>query len=299
MTNPFRQPEALWKVSFPFRFHDLEKFENYFEELTESSSSHELSSKTVESMPDDLWCFESYFETKPDAASLLQDLKNLDWDPADFDTDLKVEKMEDTDWVAKMHGDFEPISVGKFFITNPAHEDSCPSGMKKIVIESSRAFGTGEHNTTRGCLEAMQELSIHPEIIYDIGTGTGILAIAAAKIWHSALIIGTDIEPVAIEVSKKHADNNGVDIEFLVTSELPEGYSVDLIISNILKQPLIDFAPSFAKSLTQNGRVILSGFLAYQMEEVKTAYENAGLKVLGVIDKDGWITMTLGTGTVL
>jgi len=293
MTNQFRQPEALWKVSFPFKFSQLETFENYFANLTDSMSSHELSSKTVESMPEDLWSFEGYFETKPDLESIRADLKIIakDWD---YGAELGLKKMENIDWVAQMQRDFEPIAIGQFFITNPSHEILCPPQMKKIVMESSRAFGTGEHSTTQGCLEAMESLKdLNPTTVYDIGTGTGILAIGAAKLWPSARVIGTDIEEVAIEVAKLHAASNGVDIEFIVSDSLPQGGKVDLIISNILKNPLINFAPSFAEKLASGGAIILSGFLENQQEEVEKAYLEVGLRRLSLLNKEGWISLTL------
>jgi ribosomal protein L11 methyltransferase len=291
MKNPFRQPEALWKISFPFKYAQLELFEEYFASLTDSVSSYELSSKTVESMPDDLWCFEAYLEERPDIEDLRSKLDGI----GDIDaSEVKLEKIEDIDWVAQMHEDFKPLRVGRFFVTNPAHAHLCPEDMEQIVIESSRAFGTGEHSTTKGCLEAIEALhNISPKIIFDIGTGTGILAIAATKLWPSAKVIGTDIEAVAVEISKQHAKDNGASIEFITTDTVPTGYKVDLIISNILKQPLIELSGTFAASLNPGGVVILSGFLDYQLEEVENAYLKVGLKRTSLINKDGWMALTV------
>lgn len=295
MTNPFKQPEALWKAEFSCPFSMLPLFEGYFEKITDSVSSHELESKTVESMPDDLWHFEAYFETEPDEAHLCAELTKLaagGWADAN---ELKVSKVENIDWVAQMHEAFQPIPIGRFFVTNPSHAPTCPEGMELLIMESSRAFGTGEHSTTKGCIEAMEAIS-HMDIasIVDIGTGTGILAIAAAKIWSAAKVLGSDIEDVAIEVSKQHAVSNQVEVHFEVASGVPQSSGkVDLIVSNILKAPLIELAGDFAKSLTDDGVVILSGFLDYQMEEVLEAYAKVGFKEPFIINKEGWITLTL------
>lgn len=295
MTNPFRQVEALWKVEFPCLFSMLTLFEGFFAEITDSTSSYEIESQTVESMPNDLWCFEAYYEEKPNVESIRAELINLTAGKWDYANELKVSEIENIDWVAQMHEEFKPLSVGRFFITNPSYAPSCPEGMELLIMESSRAFGTGEHNTTKGCIEAMEAMS-HMDItsLMDVGTGTGILAIAAAKIWPSAKVLGSDIEDVAIEVSKQHAASNQVEVSFEVANGIPnDADKVNLIVSNILKAPLIELAGDFAKSLEKNGVVILSGFLDYQMDEVLKAYENAGFKEPFIINKEGWITLTL------
>jgi ribosomal protein L11 methyltransferase len=130
--------------------------------------------------------------------------------------------------------------------------------------------------------------------VMDVGTGTGILAIAAAKIWNKAKVSGSDIEEVAIEVSKQHAFANEVDIDFKIANGLPENTEkVDLIVSNILKAPLIDMAEDFSKNINRGGAIILSGFLDYQSQDVQDAYLKAGFKEPYVINKENWITLIL------
>lgn len=295
MTNPFKQPEALWKIELPCLFSMLPLFEEYFSEITDTVSSYELESRTVESMPDDLWCFEAYFESEPDTNHLRTELTKLAADKWTYSDKLTVSRVENIDWVAQMHEAFQPLSVGRFFVTNPSHAPLCPEGMELLIMESSRAFGTGEHNTTKGCIEAMEAIS-HMDIgsVADIGTGTGILAIAAAKIWSGAKVSGSDIEDIAIEVSKQHAFSNEVEVQFEVAAGIPRGgEKVDLIVSNILKAPLIELAEDFAKALVNGGVVILSGFLDYQSQEVLDAYAKAGFKEPFIINKEGWITLTL------
>src|ERR1700677_1101986 len=149
-----------------------------------------------------------------------------------------------------------------------------PDNMIPVIMESSRAFGTGEHNTTKGCVEAMEAISdMNITSVMDVGTGTGILAIAASKIWPSAEVIGSDIDEVAVKVAEEHAKINNADIELKVADGIPS-YSgkVDLIVSNILKEPLIELVGKFHEALSERGVVILSGFLDYQSDEVLEAY---------------------------
>lgn len=294
MTNPFKPHNVLWKVSVTSKYSMLPEIEDYFETITDTISCHELESKTVESMPDDLWRVEAYCTTKPSIEALIQDLKGIASNPV-------LEVVEEIDWVSKMHDQFKSIAIGRFFITNLAHCRECPKDMDSIIIESSRAFGTGEHYTTQGCIEAMEKVSkvYKPSFIMDIGTGTGILAIAAAKIWKESDVMGSDIEEVACDIASLHAKINEVNIEWAVCAGVPQiSRKADLIVSNILANPLIALARDFTHHLEQGGYIILSGFLSNQLQAVLEAYTVHNLQQVDVTNNNNWITLTLQQGIV-
>lgn len=294
MNNPFKQPANIWKLSFPSRYYMLPIFEEYFANTTDNICCYELSSKTVESMADDLWCFEAYLEDYMDTEIVKNSLQKIapEWMFADK---LEIIKLEDIDWAKKVQENFTPMEIGTFFITNPDNANLCPKGKNAIIIEASRAFGTGEHQTTQGCIEAIESLQNQNYTnIIDIGTGTGILAIVANKIWPKAEIIGSDIEEAAIEISKSHATTNNVRARFILCDGAPKlEHKTDLIISNILARPLIDMAGDFRSIIAEDGKVILSGFLNYQLPSVLEAYINNKFTPLSIINKNNWITLIL------
>ncbi|MHA1543548.1 MAG: 50S ribosomal protein L11 methyltransferase, partial [Alphaproteobacteria bacterium] len=166
-------------------------------------------------------------------------------------------------------------------------------------IEASLAFGTGHHETTRGCLLALESLvGTFPKTILDLGTGSGILAIAAANILPDAKITASDNDPEAITKAKENARiNKTPDIDFFVSegfqSDTFSGKLFDLIIANILAGPLIDLASDIEAHLNIGGIVILAGLLEGQMTEVLNAYEELGFKVGGKTCKNGWPTLIL------
>lgn len=307
MTNPFKQPTNIWKLELVTPYFMLPIFEEYFANFTDNISCYEISSKTVESADDDIWCFEAYLPEKPDLDKICKALQkiifnaNNEWDYSDS---IKVTNLEDIDWVKKVQENFAPINLGSFFITNPVNSHLCPQNMQKIIIDASQAFGTGEHSTTQGCIEAMESLRNKDfKEIFDIGTGSGILAIVAAKIWPNANVTGSDIEELSVKIAKHHAAINNVQIRsiladgiFLISDKNnDEGFtkSANLIISNILAVPLINMASDFTNIIAEDGFLILSGFLDYQLPDVLDSYIKNGFSQLSIINKKGWITLIM------
>jgi len=169
---------------------------------------------------------------------------------------------------------------------------SVPPGTIPFEIDASLAFGTGQHATTAGCLEALDELErsgARSANIADIGTGTGLLAFAALALWPEAKCLATDIDAVALEVAEDNAAINHVQLghgtgELLLavadgmdSPMLAARAPFDLIIANILAGPLIDLAPDFVKALAPNGTVVLAGLLGTQADGVIQAYEQQGM----------------------
>jgi ribosomal protein L11 methyltransferase len=171
-----------------------------------------------------------------------------------------------------------------------------------IEIEAAEAFGSGHHGTTAGCLAAMLELSRARRFrnVLDLGAGSGVLAIAAAKLWH-ARVLATDIDPRAAIIAAGNARINNVAGH--VTSIAATGFRhrafkerapFDLIVANILARPLGDLAPALARHLASDGVAILSGLLPHQQREIVAAYRNQDLHLTRATTRDGWLTLMLG-----
>ena len=236
----------------------------------------------------DEWLLHAYFDHVPTDEELTE-LKQLG------SGEPEVEHLEDSaDWVTKSQQGLQPIRAGRFFVHTPMHYADRPADTVNFEIDAGLAFGTGQHATTAGCLEALDRIAVSGtqfSNVADIGTGTGLLAFAALALWPHARCIATDIDPVAIDVSRDNAAINSVKLghgpgELLLavadgmdSPMLAARAPFDLIIANILAGPLIELAPDFAKSLAPGGTVVLAGLLDTQVDAVARAYETQGLKL--------------------
>ena len=299
MDNLFSQPKITYKVYFNTLYKYLESFEKLFPEAILGISTFEVESKTIEAADDDIWYVEAYFAKELHKQSFDKNLQNFSTtNNLEIIVDISFATIEDKDWVAEYQKQLIPIRIGKFFITALHQLDQCPPDCLPIVLQASRAFGTGDHPTTAGCLEAMEELSAFDfKEIYDIGTGSGILSFAAEKIWPRANVLACDIEEIAIEVAEINKQFNNSKVFFYRNSAkdllIPsiKNKQFDLIISNILAVPLIDLAPLICSLLSKTGRLIISGFLDYQTDEVIDSYVRNRIEVQKIFDKKGWVTI--------
>jgi ribosomal protein L11 methyltransferase len=236
-----------------------------------------------ESKPDD-WLIHAYFEHEPGPDDIVI-LSNLGSGPP------SLEQLGEADWVTMSQAGLQPLRAGRFYVHTPMYR-GVPPGMIAFEIDAGLAFGTGQHATTAGCLEALDKLQREGARfanIADIGTGTGLLAFAALALWPEAKCIATDIDPIAVDVAGENAAINGVKVghgagELLLTSAdgmespmLTARAPFDLIIANILAGPLIELAPAFAKALRSGGTIILAGLLNTQADAVAAAYETLGI----------------------
>ena len=298
---PFSQSKDIYKVYFLTKYKYIEIFEELFTENILSTSQYEVESRTIESLPDDIWCFEVYLNQKPDL-NLLK--KQIDTYTKATDSEMlsniELEKVEDKDWVAFYHEQLKPIEIGGFFIGAHSHQNLCPEEKVGIFIEASRAFGSGGHETTAGCVEAMEKLShLRFNNIIDIGTGSGILSLVAEKIWPQAEVLGCDIDEVSIEIANQnkifnHSNiqlyNNSV--ETILTKEYI-GLKFDLVISNILANPLIKLSSQIKNLSQKNSYIILSGFLEYQLNDIIDTYRTYGFEIDAIIYKNSWVIVIL------
>ena len=242
-----------------------------------------------------LWEVGGYFEAEPDAAglALLASLHGA--------KDFIVSELPETDWVAKVKRELTPVVAGRFFVYGSHDADKVPEDALPLLIEASMAFGTGHHGTTLGCLKALDRLNADAgaqDSVLDLGCGTAVLAMAAARVWPEADILASDIDAVAVEVAEVNVAANDLvgrvsclEAEGLDHPGIAGAAPFDLVFANILKAPLIALAPGITQALKPGGYVILSGILNEQAEEVAAVYSEAGNSVVSRDQIGEWTTI--------
>ena len=184
--------------------------------------------------------------------------------------EFRIDRVDDDDWVRRSQSQFAPQRVGsRLWIVPSWHTPPEPPALT-VRLDPGLAFGTGSHPSTRLVLSALEEKVRGGERVLDYGCGSGILAIAAAKLGAGA-IDAVDIDPQAVEVARENARLNGVSLGAVLPGELPAG-PYDLVLANILSGPLIELAPELAARTRAGGRILLSGLFESQAADVQAAY---------------------------
>ncbi|WP_411974665.1 50S ribosomal protein L11 methyltransferase [Sulfitobacter faviae] len=245
-----------------------------------------------------LWEVGGYFEEAPDTAALAVLAKAMGA------KEFTVSELPETDWVAHVRRELAPVEAGRFFVYGSHDADKVPEDCEPLLIEAAMAFGTGHHGTTLGCLKALDRLAnegFHGKNVADIGCGTAVLAMAAARIWPET-VLASDIDEVAVEVAQANVDANGltgrvtcVEAAGFDHPALAEAAPFDLVFANILKGPLVALAPDMAAALQPGGYAILSGLLNEQAEEVIEVYARSGINLTRRESIGDWTTLTLQT----
>jgi ribosomal protein L11 methyltransferase len=222
--------------------------------------------------------------------------ERADADEAARDLGGEVAEVPDEDWGETWKKGLGPLSVGRVFVRPSWVDAAAPAGQVEVVLDPGMAFGTGTHPTTSLCLAALSDLlAARPgAAVLDVGTGSGLLAIAARKLG-AGRVAGNDNDPVAIAVARENAARNGADVA-LTTDPLPAiAGRFDVVVANILANTLVELAPELLARLAPGGAVLLSGILAPQETEVRTAYLALGLRPLpGGDRRDGeWSLLAL------
>lgn len=243
-----------------------------------------------------LWEVGGYFTEEPDDVALALLAASVGAKA------FVVSELPETDWVAHVRRELAPVEAGRFFVYGSHDADKVPAGAEALLIEAAMAFGTGHHGTTLGCLRALDRLAKDGFVgrsVADIGCGTAVLAMAAAKIWPGT-IFASDIDSVAVDVASSNAAANGltdrircVEAAGFDHPELAEAAPYDLVFANILKGPLIALAPEIARHLTGGGYAILSGILNEQAAEVEGVYAQNGINLVHREQIVDWTTLTL------
>lgn len=212
---------------------------------------------------------------------------------------VAVEPLADADWLAMSLSGLPPVHAGRFFVYGMHDKGAVPPSAVALRIEAGAAFGTGHHGTTVGCLKAFDDLlkaRSFPRVL-DVGAGTGVLAIAAAKTG-SKVAVGTDIDAPSVRIARENAAVNGADARFVHASGLnhrlvKDHGPYDLVFANILAPPLVALAQDIRSALKPGGVAILSGLLRTQERRVKAAYLSRGFRVVRRLHRDAWATLVL------
>jgi len=294
-----------WKVTLPCTKGEAEALAADVGELAGLDPPPVLMTSEPDPARPDEWRLDAYFEERPDASGIAL-LKSLA--PSAARAEPLIERIEEQDWVTLSQQGLEPIRAGRFFVHTPAHRDQVPEGAVALEIDAGRAFGTGQHETTTGCLLALERMKsegLNLGNILDLGTGTGLLAFAAMRLWPAARAAASDIDPVSIEVAEENAAINRIrlgrargELELAVApgldhSRLKARAPYDLIIANILAGPLIDLAPAVAAAMEAGGRLILAGLLDTQADQVAAAYRRQGLMLSFTLPRGDWPTLAM------
>ncbi|HEY8565575.1 MAG TPA: 50S ribosomal protein L11 methyltransferase [Beijerinckiaceae bacterium] len=244
------------------------------------------------------WLLEAYFASPPDEDAIRDLVRPIVGDVADEGVFTAIDQQ---DWVSASLEGLNPVRAGRFLVHGSHDRAARRVNDLAIEIEAALAFGTGHHGTTLGCLLALvDELKRRrPRHVLDVGSGTGILGLAAAKALRRRVVAG-DIDPEAVRVARENARLNGVSpwLSLYVgpgtRSPLADRAGhFDLVFANILARPLMRLAPPLARVLAPHGTLILSGLLARDVPGVLSAYAAQGLRLVKRRDIEGWAALTL------
>ncbi len=243
------------------------------------------------------WRLEAYFREAPDVDAiyaLLGEHSKL--------TPGELEELPDQDWVAHSLEGLGVVRCGRFVLYGVHDADKLPNETEDIPIriDANQAFGTGHHPTTAGCLTLLGRFAgWAPKSIFDLGCGSAILSIAAAKLW-SRNILASDIDETSVEIARENAKLNGVDDKIACVTaagfdhpDIEGAAPFDFVFANILAGPLKELAPDMAAHVAKNGRVMLAGLMAEQEPSVTAEYGKAGFRQINRLEDDTWPVLLL------
>jgi len=245
------------------------------------------------------WLVEIYFGEAPDEESILSLIAGAAGEEAA--RAVVFSRVEEKDWVASSLAGLKPVRSGRFLVHGSHDREALQANDIGLEIEAALAFGTGHHGSTQGCLAMLRHVARRrrPRAILDVGTGTGILAIAAAKLFHQSVAAG-DIDAVSVEAARANALLNRaggyvrpVVSKGLAHGDLRGGGPYDLVFANILAGPLRRMAPEIMRNVARGGEIILSGLLRRDLPGVLSSYRTQGAFFVAGLDIDGWQTLLL------
>ena len=249
--------------------------------------------------PDGQWDVTAHFAEPPDLPLVRELVANAAG--PDLAEGIVFDTVEARDWVKASLEDLVPVPAGRFIVHGQHDRERIAPNKLGIEIEAALAFGTGHHGTTRGCLLLLDHVlkAWRPRRVLDLGTGTGVLAIAAARVLHEK-VLASDIDPLAVRVARENARLNGAGD--LVQAVHATGFSApefsarapfDLVLANILANPLRQMATPMAQHLAPSALVILSGLLPSQAQGVMAAYRARGLVLRKQLGIEGWSSLLM------
>ena len=294
-----------WKLTLPCTRAEAEAISNDLMLFMEMPSPPVLMTSEADPAQPEAWQLDAYFEDEPDDGTIAA-LQRLI--PSSTGFAPTVQALAAEDWLTLSQAGLEPISTACFFVHTSAYADDLPADRTPLRIDAGQAFGTGQHHTTTGCilmLERLKRKGARFDEIADIGTGTGLLAFVAHKLWPNARVVASDIDPIAIAVAGENAAINGIPLGTgrgkveLVTAaglanrRIRRNAPYDLVIANILADPLVTLAPAMASALLPGGSLILAGLLDHQADRVAQAYRRRRLRLADRLSRDEWPTLRM------
>lgn len=295
-----KRAQDMWRVRFQAPPETIEAFETALDPLMEAFLCFEIEGSTD-------WQIDTYRPDKPDLAALNAAVALAAKVSGIPCPDIEVEHQAARNWLAENLTAFPPINAGRFYVHGSHIHTPPPPSTLPMLIDAATAFGSGEHQSTYGCLLALTDLAKqkHPVTIgaghaLDMGCGSGILAMAMALQWKIP-VIATDIDEESVRVTKFNAHRNG--LASYITAFPGDGFHTrgvkvnapyDIICANILARPLCSMAHQLSASLAPNGRVILAGLLQRQESMVLAAYRAQGLHLIRRYPLAPWVTLVLG-----
>ncbi len=253
---------------------------------------------TIFERPDGKWAVEIFAPPGEDGEALRAAAETA-LAAARLDLPIEVAAVEQRDWVAASLEGLPPVRAGRVVVHGAHDRRKVPANALGIEIEAALAFGTGHHGTTAGCLFALQDVlrRSRPSRMLDLGTGSGVLAIALARLTRRP-VLATDIDPVAVQAARENARRNrtGALVTVICARGLEHpalrgGKRFDLVVANILAEPLVGMATGIAGLVAPSGTLVLSGLLVREERRVRAAYGARGLALRGRRRIDGWATL--------
>lgn len=281
--NPIKNKTKLIRLEFCTNYENLNILNLLLEEIEEASSYYKDQINNEES---DLWIYNTYISNESSQEQVLKLIK-------DFSIgEIKIYNEEPKDWIEYVKVNSKPVIAGKFIVLNNNYHAQNEKKLIELHIKSPMAFGTGHHQTTKGCLQIISKISKDPRKVLDIGTGTGILAMAAKKMWQQALVDATEIEEASINVAKTNISANDLN-NISIKEKYNFDQKYDLILANILLNTLIEISDDINKIISKNGKIILSGITKSQLEKLENIYHKINFKTLEWVEIDNWITLLM------
>ena len=299
-----RPDSGLWAIELTVPLTALAAFEDALSPWAVATAEFELHPASNPLSPAELWRLQVLTAAPPDRRAIT-DLARATAAALDIPLPvLIVHRLPDADWVARTNRLLAPVRAGRLFVHGTHHRGTRPPGAVSLCIDAGPAAGTGRHEPTRGCLLALDRLARRQAVrrVLDIGTGSGILAIAAARLWH-APVTAVDLDPTAVRVAQANAARNGVrslvrvvEADGVRTARVRRDAPYDLVVANLLSGPLCVMAADVRRVLAPGGIAVLAGLLGAQQAEVLAAYRGRGFHLVRRIVLGAWTTLVLRRG---
>ena len=286
--------QSFWKIELVIPRATAYIFEGALKRFSLATSSFEIKGS-------DSLRLISYSASMPDRTSLDAAIAVAAAAAGVDEPNTICEPLPETDWLTENRASFEAKHIGKFCICPTHHKSAVSANDKVIRLDASTAFGSGEHESTAGCLLMLSKLArnFRPKRILDLGCGSGILSIAAAKNW-TKKIMAVDIDPEAVKVARANARMNRVHAYVTVKQSnglrgrwVAQAGPFDLVVANILSGPLIKLAANLAGHIERSGFIVLSGLLSHQRSAVLNVYRGHGLLLVKTYQLGDWVTLLL------